>query len=58
VLAGDHCQLPPTDARAKEAAANGLGISMMERLLQVQPITPSTLARRLDIQYRMHDSRS
>ena len=52
VLAGDHCQLPPT-VLAKEAAANGLGISMMERLLQSADHA-ATLARQLDIQYRMH----
>lgn len=53
VLAGDHCQLPPTII-AQEAAANGLGVSLMERLLQPAAST-ATLARQLTIQYRMHE---
>lgn len=53
VLAGDHCQLPPTII-APEAAANGLGISLMERLLAAGEHA-APLARRLDIQYRMHE---
>src|SRR5260370_26229101 len=32
VLAGDHCQLPPT-ILPPEAAAEGFGISLMERLV-------------------------
>src|SRR5262249_9935573 len=32
VLAGDHCQLPPT-VLAREAAAQGFGVSLMERLV-------------------------
>ena len=31
VLAGDHCQLPPT-VLAREAAAAGFGVSLLERL--------------------------
>ena len=53
VLAGDHCQLPPTII-AQDAAASGLGISMMERLLQPSDHA-ATLARQLVIQYRMHE---
>lgn len=52
VLAGDHCQLPPT-VISQEAASNGLGVSLLERLLQ-QEANPSALSRQLDIQYRMH----
>ena len=52
VLAGDHCQLPPT-ILSQEAAAGGLGVSLMERLLQ-QAANQPTLARQLDLQYRMH----
>jgi len=52
ILAGDHCQLPPT-VISPEASANGLGVSLMERLLQ-QKDAPATLARQLEIQYRMH----
>lgn len=53
VLAGDHCQLPPTIV-AQEAAANGLGISLLERLLQT-PDRAATLARQLAVQYRMNE---
>ncbi|MBL8056519.1 MAG: AAA family ATPase, partial [Anaerolineales bacterium] len=50
VLAGDHCQLPPT-VISPEAAAAGFNVSLMERLLaQLGP----DLARRLAVQYRMH----
>lgn len=52
VLAGDHCQLPPT-ILSQEAATGGLGVSLMERLLQ-QADNATTLARQLDVQYRMH----
>src|SRR5262249_21497812 len=31
VLAGDHCQLPPT-VRSREAAEQGFGVSLLERL--------------------------
>jgi superfamily I DNA and/or RNA helicase len=51
VLAGDHCQLPPTVLSA-DAARGGLGISLMERLLALHG--PS-LARMLAVQYRMHE---
>ncbi|MEA4909189.1 MAG: AAA domain-containing protein [Anaerolineaceae bacterium] len=50
VLAGDHCQLPPT-VISTEAAAQGFGVSLMERL--VVRFGPA-VARRLDEQYRMH----
>jgi ATP-dependent RNA/DNA helicase IGHMBP2 len=52
VLAGDHCQLPPTII-SREAEAEGLGISMFERLMDLHG---GRLARRLTIQYRMHES--
>jgi ATP-dependent RNA/DNA helicase IGHMBP2 len=52
VLAGDHCQLPPTIVSA-EAAAGGLNVSMFERLVQM---FGKLIARRLDVQYRMHES--
>ncbi len=50
VLAGDHCQLPPTVLSA-EAVARGFGISMLERLVALYG---PTVTRRLDMQYRMH----
>lgn len=50
VLAGDHCQLPPTII-SKKAAAEGFAISMMERLVRHYG---SEVSCRLDVQYRMH----
>jgi len=52
VLAGDHCQLPPT-VLSQEAADQGLGISAMERLVDT---LGATVTRRLDVQYRMHEA--
>ena len=52
VLAGDHCQLPPTIISA-EAAAQGLGVSLFERLMNR---SAAEVSRRLTIQYRMHES--
>jgi ATP-dependent RNA/DNA helicase IGHMBP2 len=52
VLAGDHCQLPPTIV-SEEAAAKGLGVSLFERLMNA---SSEMLSRRLTIQYRMHES--
>ncbi|HEX4128610.1 MAG TPA: AAA domain-containing protein [Pirellulales bacterium] len=51
VLAGDHCQLPPTVV-SPEAAAQGFGVSLFERLIERQG---NTIARRLETQYRMHE---
>ncbi|MBI5295014.1 MAG: AAA family ATPase [Chloroflexi bacterium] len=50
VLAGDPFQLPPTVISAA-AAAQGLNVSMMERLLEQPPVK---LSRLLTTQYRMH----
>jgi superfamily I DNA and/or RNA helicase len=52
VLAGDHCQLPPTVVSA-EAAAQGFGVSLLERL--VTAFGPA-VTRQLRVQYRMHES--
>ncbi len=51
VLAGDHCQLPPT-VLSREALQAGLGISLMERLVNLYG--PS-VTRRLNVQYRMNE---
>lgn len=52
VLAGDHCQLPPT-ILSREAADEGFGISLMERLVaRYGPL----VTRRLNVQYRMHEA--
>ena len=52
VLAGDHCQLPPTVV-SQEAAAEGFGVSLFERLMAIYG---PDIARRLKVQYRMHES--
>lgn len=52
VLAGDHCQLPPTIV-SNQAAREGLAISLMERLLKQ---LGTGISRRLTTQYRMHEA--
>jgi superfamily I DNA and/or RNA helicase len=52
VLAGDHCQLPPT-VISPEAADQGFAVSLLERL--VARFGP-TVTRRLNVQYRMHEA--
>ena len=52
VLAGDHCQLPPTVV-SQEAAAEGFGVSLFERLMALYG---PQIARRLTVQYRMHEA--
>jgi ATP-dependent RNA/DNA helicase IGHMBP2 len=52
VLAGDPCQLPPT-IRSAEARAGGLGISLMERLMDP---SDQHISRRLLVQYRMNQA--
>jgi predicted DNA helicase len=52
VLAGDHCQLPPT-VLSQEALRQGFGISLLERL--VEQYGPA-VTRRLEVQYRMHEA--
>ena len=49
ILAGDHKQLPPTII-SKQAAAEGLSISLMERICGLYPYTSYLL----EIQYRMN----
>ncbi|MBE2202497.1 MAG: AAA family ATPase [Anaerolinea sp.] len=50
VLAGDHQQLPPTILSA-EAKSEGFGASLLEQVMQRDG---AQVARRLDVQYRMH----
>ncbi|MBX9628212.1 MAG: AAA family ATPase, partial [Gemmataceae bacterium] len=50
VLAGDHCQLPPTVV-SPEAAGKGLAVSLIERVVGLYG---ERVARRLTVQYRMH----
>ena len=51
VLAGDHCQLPPT-VISQEAAKEGFSVSMQERLVELYG--PS-VCKPLLVQYRMHE---
>ncbi len=52
VLAGDHCQLPPTVLSA-EAAREGFSRSLMERLVNH---FGKEIYQRLSVQYRMHET--
>ena len=50
VLAGDHCQLPPT-VKSIAALKAGLGKTLMERIVEMHPEAVTLLK----IQYRMND---
>lgn len=50
ILAGDHCQLPPT-VKAPEALRAGLGHTLMQTIVKNKPDTVSLLK----LQYRMND---
>ena len=50
VLAGDHCQLPPT-VLSTEAAREGFETSLLERMVQLHG---DRVTRQLNVQYRMH----
>jgi len=52
VFAGDSCQLPPT-IYSKKAAAEGLAVTLFDRLKDLLPDDFQTLLR---IQYRMHET--
>ncbi|MEE3373143.1 MAG: AAA domain-containing protein [Planctomycetota bacterium] len=52
VLAGDHCQLPPT-ILSQPAARDGFAVSLMQRLIEHYG---ERVTRRLAIQYRMHQT--
>ena len=49
ILAGDHCQLPPT-VKSFEAMKGGLGRSLMETIIERHPECVTLLT----MQYRMH----
>jgi len=51
ILAGDHQQLPPT-IKCYEAMKQGLGKTLMERIVQTQPDCVTLLG----VQYRMNDA--
>lgn len=50
ILAGDHCQLPPT-IKCYEAARGGLERTLMEKVVENKPAVVSLLK----VQYRMHE---
>ncbi len=52
ILAGDHCQLPPT-VLSDQAAARGMRDSLMQRLIERDG---ESIYRQLTVQYRMHES--
>ncbi len=52
LLAGDHCQLPPT-VISPIAAREGYARSMLERLVDTHG---ATITRQLEVQYRMHEA--
>ncbi|KAK4317794.1 hypothetical protein Pmani_011149 [Petrolisthes manimaculis] len=52
ILAGDHCQLPPTIV-SSEAASRGLSHSLMERVINEQG---EEVVKMLTMQYRMHQN--
>lgn len=51
VLAGDHCQLPPT-VKSEEAAKAGLSTTLLEKLVALYPQAVTLLQE----QYRMNES--
>lgn len=51
ILAGDHCQLPPT-IKCIEASRRGLNHTLMEKIVQRKPSAVSLLK----VQYRMHEA--
>jgi ATP-dependent RNA/DNA helicase IGHMBP2 len=48
VMAGDHCQLPPT-IKSYEAAKNGLAETLFEKVVRLHP----QVSQMLNLQYRM-----
>jgi superfamily I DNA and/or RNA helicase len=51
ILAGDHCQLPPT-IKSEEAARGGLSTTLFEKCIQLHPESVVMLEE----QYRMHEA--
>ncbi len=50
VLAGDHCQLPPTIKSSNQEVQKGLSKTMFERIMEHNQVS-----KMLKIQYRMHE---
>ena len=59
ILAGDHCQLPPTIKSNTPGVQKGLGKTLFERTMEMygdsnSPNSKGTVSRMLRVQYRMH----
>jgi AAA domain/R3H domain len=56
LLAGDHCQLPPTVRSEVPEVQQGLATTLFERILHLYGASPveSRISRMLKVQYRMH----
>jgi ATP-dependent RNA/DNA helicase IGHMBP2 len=59
VLAGDHCQLPPTIKSKASKVQKGLGKTLFERTMELYgdndcPNEKGNVSRMLQVQYRMH----
>eukprot|EP00978_Attheya_sp_CCMP212_P030209 scaffold110308_cov53-Attheya_sp.AAC.1 len=62
VLAGDHCQLPPTIKSNSPPVIKGLGLTLFERIMGQEAATTDrtnntqSMSRMLGVQYRMHEN--
>lgn len=55
VLAGDHCQLPPTIKSNDPAVQKGLSKTLFERIMELYGKKSNHVSRMLKVQYRMHE---
>lgn len=57
VLAGDHCQLPPTIKSTSSEVQRELGKTLFQRLMNAydKDNTPNKPSKMLEVQYRMHE---
>lgn len=53
VLAGDHCQLPPT-VKSETAEKRGLGVTLFERIITKDTFNSAGVSKMLNIQFRMN----
>lgn len=56
VLAGDHCQLPPTIKSNDPAVQKELAKTLFERLMASRRDEANAISRMLKVQYRMHEN--
>jgi ATP-dependent RNA/DNA helicase IGHMBP2 len=60
VLAGDHCQLPPTIKCSNREVQTELGKTLFERLMKAYEHNKSEKStmpsKMLEVQYRMHEN--